>query len=699
MERIYDGGILRDAFVVSSVRSDLKSGVGVGYLGWNKWRRSNVCVDWKEWVDLRLGKKSLVESSKIVWMCRSTELPSSSSNPQANLSKRNNTNARKIGGLNNNRDGNNANRKKVSKVQIDPGKDKLVHRLRELGSELQVGYECQAGLNPLDVWKGAWFSSVLDVISSSDCNDVCAARALRLLVLFSRQSFEAFLMVKRFLEVSEFLLYLEKVSEKHVAKSHHITLASMLHSLGSFECVPTKKTIQLWIARAEEVSFDAQGLVNVIWALGKLKVQPSDGFLMNWYAMFEKRQKFMNAQSLSNVVWAMAKLEITPDPRFLKTWNECFKREAASSSPQGLASTLWALARMNINVKKRLNGFLAAWYSAYQMKHNKFQSQALTNVVYSFGRLEITPSRGFLTLWFKDFERECGDFNSQALSNCLWGFARVNLSLEEISVTFLDKWCASFVEKSNSFNSQALANVLWSFARLSLRPTREFWETWYLAFEREVITFNFQELGNCIWAMGHLEHIPPESFMKCWYYRFSCVEHQADSQALANSIWGLAKLNALPNSTFPLPNQTFFELWYMAAERELRNAAPQSLGIILWAFATLNITPRKSFMDLWYDACDTQTQMMDSQALANVIWAFGKLSVRPREKFILQWMSQFQRELPQTNSETLQMYDATFQKLLNLPTDKQKSTNSKQQQQQQEEEEGEEVESISQSST
>ncbi|KAA8491215.1 Tbc2 translation factor, chloroplastic [Porphyridium purpureum] len=552
----------------------------------------------------------------------------------------------------------------VSRTRDSVGKQHLMRRLRELKQELYP-VEIDGTLNPLDMWKGRWFCSLQEIVESGDCDAACAARALRLLVLLARQSIESFLTVRRYLEVSEFMLYFERVTSASMPTVHHVPLSAFLHAFATLEFTPSRRWTQLWLARAENVYFDVQGLPNVLWALAKLQIAPTEPLLNNWYAAFGREQRKFKAQGIANVMWAFARLQVQPERRFLRDWVACFQREAElrAFNAQALSNIIWALARLNINFKKRLSGFLSSWYQAYADKHDEFNSQGVANCVWAFGRLEIQPSQSFLSIWGSDFARVHEQMNSQALANCLWSLARVSIPLSFLPPAFVDLWCRGFERELFQFSPQALANTLWSFGRLELRPPAYFWDLWFDAFGRAAVHFNAQELGNAMWALGRLEYAPAPAFLESWYYRFSCVEPHADSQCLSNSLWGLARLEEQPRSSF-------LELWYLAADREMTNSqcSAQALSNMMWAHGKLGITPRDTFLDAWYNACRSEQDALEPQALANTIWAFSRLGIRPREEFMKSWVTLFNKSAESTSEETLSMYENAFERLLSMPT-------------------------------
>lgn len=91
--------------------------------------------------------------------------------------------------------------------------------------------------------------------------------------------------------------------------------------------------------------FDAQGLVNVVWALAKLD-HYDDRFMQLWARQAGKALPRLDARATSVMLWALAKFGHANSQFLARTFKHARQLEGSSFNAQDNSNMLWALARL-----------------------------------------------------------------------------------------------------------------------------------------------------------------------------------------------------------------------------------------------------------------------------------------------------------------------------------------------------------------
>jgi hypothetical protein len=124
-------------------------------------------------------------------------------------------------------------------------------------------------------------------------------------------------------------------------------------------------------------------------------------------------------------------------------------------APQSLSFSL-------LSILEEEKNFLEAWENKAMGLLNTFNAQALSNTMYAWAQLGLTPSTSILDAWEKSFLEKAKSFNAQNLSNTLYAWAQLGLSP---SLEVLRAWEQSFLAKARSFNAQDVSNTIYAWAQ------------------------------------------------------------------------------------------------------------------------------------------------------------------------------------------------------------------------------------------
>lgn len=91
--------------------------------------------------------------------------------------------------------------------------------------------------------------------------------------------------------------------------------------------------------------FDAQGLVNVVWALAKLD-HYDDRFMQLWARQAGKLLPRLDARATSVMLWALAKFSHADSQFLARIYKHARQLEGSSFNAQDNSNMLWALARL-----------------------------------------------------------------------------------------------------------------------------------------------------------------------------------------------------------------------------------------------------------------------------------------------------------------------------------------------------------------
>jgi hypothetical protein len=192
----------------------------------------------------------------------------------------------------------------------------------------------------------------------------------------------------------------------------------------------------------------------------------------------------------------------------------------------------------NDNIKQFLN------HLEYKFMIKSFNSQNISNTLWSFATLNYQPKTNLLQLIENEIVNKITSFNSQEIANTLWSFAKLSYQPNPNLLQLMEN---EIKNKITSFNSQAIANTLWSFAKLSYQPNPNILELMENEIKNKITTFNAQEITNTLWSFATLNYQPKTNLLQLIENEIVNKIKSFNSQAIANTLLSFATLSYPPN--------------------------------------------------------------------------------------------------------------------------------------------------------
>ncbi|MGI2029598.1 DUF1601 domain-containing protein [Endozoicomonas acroporae] len=367
---------------------------------------------------------------------------------------------------------------------------------------------------------------------------------------------------------------------------------------------------------------DAQGVVNLLWAMAKLvdsgqeqTTELNEAVAALLPHMNTQKDQF-NAQGVANLLWAMAKLMEGERERSLGL-NEAVaallphvNAQKANFKPQEIANLLCAMAKLVNNGQEQTPEFkqtVAALLLLVNVQKTNFKPQEITNLLWAMAKLvnngqEQTP--GFkqtvaALLLFVNAQKT--NFKPQEIANLLWAIAKLVDNGQEQTPELKEAVAALLflvnAQKTN-FQPQGITNLLWAMAKMvdnGKERTTVFNEAVVGLLPQvnaQKANFTPQGIANLLWAMGKL----------------------LDNGQERTTEFNEAVLGLLPH-----------------VNPQRANFKPQEIVNLLWAMAKLVDSGQEQTPELneavtvLLHHVNAQKDQFTSQGIANLLWAMAKI--------------------------------------------------------------------------
>ncbi len=216
-----------------------------------------------------------------------------------------------------------------------------------------------------------------------------------------------------------------------------------------------------------------------------------------------------------------------------------------------------------------------------------FNAQNISNTVYAYGNLGISPGKKVLDEFAAVTAHKLSDFTPQNLSNVAWAYAK----LGEWNPALFSSMSTKAVQTMHAFTPQSIANFLWAYATLNQPPDAAFL---HAATKR---------------ALGQLDQWAPQN--------------------LSNVAWSLSVLkdedvvvNIMPSLLSAIANEIHCRLSDPTLEKEFSR---QHLVNYLWALAIIEYNPGEAAVRAVVNSLTTRVSLCNPQELANAVWSCSKL--------------------------------------------------------------------------
>lgn len=128
-------------------------------------------------------------------------------------------------------------------------------------------------------------------------------------------------------------------------------LTNCIHCLAVLELNQERQLLGAMLAAAEQQlrlsRLTTQGLANMTWALGSLRLNPSPRFATALLAAGSSSMHAFSGLDLAHFGWGLATMRIRVEEEWLGPWRAAVVRVLPSLTLQGLSMVLWSTARLN----------------------------------------------------------------------------------------------------------------------------------------------------------------------------------------------------------------------------------------------------------------------------------------------------------------------------------------------------------------
>eukprot|EP00879_Flechtneria_rotunda_P006796 GHRR01007140.1.p1 GENE.GHRR01007140.1~~GHRR01007140.1.p1 ORF type:complete len:1066 (+),score=457.18 GHRR01007140.1:335-3532(+) len=388
-------------------------------------------------------------------------------------------------------------------------------------------------------------------------------------------------------------------------------------------------------------TFDARGLANASWALGKLKYASNPKLPALIAAAAMDKMEAFSAQNLSNLLWSFVYLHHRND-QLLTAVAQQVVSKVNDFKPQELANTMWALASMDYQ-----NGTLMEVVSQRVLELvDKFKEQELSNLVWAFAKLHYYDEQLFGRL-MSAVAGKLQHFLPQGVSNTAWAVATAGHKDEQLFSQLLAKCKPQMAE----YDVQGLSNMLWAAATLGYKD-EAFLATAMQELTSRLDRMSSQNLSNALWAFASLGYVG-SSLLGSWAEAVQRKLDLFEPQGLSNTAWAFAKLN------YHKPQ--LFEAIANASVSKLGSFTAQGLSNIAWAYATAGVYHPALMQQLAHQVC-CQVSSFHAKHCSVTAWALATLrfyNAATYQLLLEQFAVQINSAEPQNVANTLWAFART----------------------------------------
>ena len=208
-----------------------------------------------------------------------------------------------------------------------------------------------------------------------------------------------------------------------------------------------------------------------------------------------------------------------------------------------------------------------------------FTSQGLSNLIWSFARLEVQPSQRWMDSFLRCCQARLPEFKPQETSIVLWSLARLKFRL---TAGKLGDFLKHVSDNLSDYSSHSISNVLWSMGTAEHRPE----DDWLDAVARAMVvparlsTFTPQGLSQAMWALSVFRYQPDENFKRLVAVRITQMLSSCNGIDIATFVYAYAALK-MP------PDQRILNKLQSSALDRMSSLLPSHLAKTIWAFAKI----------------------------------------------------------------------------------------------------------------
>ncbi|EJK46207.1 hypothetical protein THAOC_35135 [Thalassiosira oceanica] len=214
------------------------------------------------------------------------------------------------------------------------------------------------------------------------------------------------------------------------------------------------------------------------------------------------------------------------------------------------------------------------------------------------------------------------EFEARHLSNLIYSFGLVELNPDIGGETLFNVFGKTAVRILQTFKPQELSNMLWAFVKVDAKNSRLFQETGGVISGMDLDSFKPQEQSNILWSFAKSGEANPELFRVLGNHIVARRLNDFQPQHLSNIAWAFATAGV----SHPILFKKIRD--HIAGQDRLNLFNPQNLSNITWAFATAGDSHPEVFKKIGdHIAGLNSLDSFKAQALSNIAWAYSVANV------------------------------------------------------------------------
>jgi hypothetical protein len=352
---------------------------------------------------------------------------------------------------------------------------------------------------------------------------------------------------------------------------------------GQLQYPATVKLLLLSISQASILpKANPQDISNVLWAVGALGMQQTEGVFQQLVQQFVRVLPQANTQAVSNTLWAAAKLNVQLSDGVVQQLVQHFVKVLPQAKPQEVSNTLWAVATLDIQLPQDV---VQQVVQHLEQVLPRAKPQEVSNTLWALATLEVQLSQGVVQQLVQHFVKVLPQAKPQQVSNTLWALATLDVVVADSVMRHLMQ---HFVQVLPHATLQAVSNTLWAAATLKVQLSEGIMQQLLQHFTKLLQWAKPQDVSNTLWACGNMQFASLQ-LLSALEQQTSQVESlltAAIPQALANMAWACGQLGYRGKL---LPGVLLQQAVQLQQDSNRGSCSMQDLCNMCWSAAVLDM--------------------------------------------------------------------------------------------------------------
>lgn len=373
-------------------------------------------------------------------------------------------------------------------------------------------------------------------------------------------------------------------------------------------------------------NFSSEQLTRLMIQIGNLNIIDTNKYYTNFFSIWENKMndKMTNDKSqLFDILHIYVKFKEDFPEELVETWSRLATDQIETFSNQQLSECMEIFAVQKVKPNSQ---FVEKWAQRIRLVIEQLNSQELSNVVYSSGKLHINELDDRLS---KLNQTKILSMNPHQLSKTMYGLVEGKIKLEND-----DKFksgCVQILKDGmNSYDLHDLSRVIWCISKNTEFQNDELlWSTWERATTNklEQNTVTAQDLNMILTSLARIQFPPnisvSSTLLKTWIRKSLEVMEKFWPEMLPNMLGDLCKLGEKPNDQF-------VKAWLYRIKETIGEIYGRDLVVIITSIADNRYFVKeydKEFVNVWRIEADKKSSYWSSASKTALKSAFTSMDV------------------------------------------------------------------------